>query len=309
MVEAVRFAGKAGVPFMVLGGGSNLLISDEGYDGLVIRNQIGGLEHYKKNDATYLGVGAGENWDDFVALTVDKNLYGLENLSGIPGSVGATPIQNVGAYGADVSQVIAWVEALNTESMEFELFTNSQCDFSYRDSLFKKREGSKYIVTEVGFKLKEEGAPNIGYRDITKYFNDNDIRPDLKTVRQAVLEVRKGKFPDLNHHGCGGSFFKNPVISRKQLRDLQSRFKDIPHYSYEGDQYKIPLAWVLEHAVPWKGVRRKGVGVSDLQPLILIHYGNGSANEIKKLADDITKSVSNETRILISPEVKFVGNF
>ena len=130
LLEAVRFAGQAGVPYMIMGGGSNLLVADRGYDGLVIRNQMKGLERYKKDGVTYIGVGAGENWDDFVKYTVSEGLYGIENLSGIPGSVGATPIQNVGAYGADVSSTIAWVEVLNTDTMEFEILTNNQCNFS-----------------------------------------------------------------------------------------------------------------------------------------------------------------------------------
>jgi len=309
LIDAVRWSKQTGTPYMVIGEGSNILVSDDGFSGLIIRNQISGLENYEKNEETYLGVGSGENWDDFVALTVKKGLYGIENLSGIPGSVGATPIQNIGAYGRDVGSVISWVEALNTETMEVELLTNNQCQFDYRDSLFKKKEGSKYIVTEVGFKLSSSGIPNISYRDLTNYFNNNDVRPSLESVRNAVLNIRAGKFPDLNHHGCGGSFFKNPVITRNQLRNLQSKFKDMPHYSHENGTYKIPLAWVLEHAVPWKGVRRKTVGVSELQPLVLIHYGGGSANEIKRLAEDITKSVSNKTNILISPEVCFVGDF
>ncbi len=309
LTDAVRFSRQAGIPYMVLGGGSNLLVSDDGYQGLIIRNQIKGVSRYEKGAHIFLGVGAGESWDDLVAYTVKQNLHGIENLSGIPGSVGATPIQNVGAYGQEVQNTISWVEVFNPATMEFELLTNRQCEFRYRDSVFKSGSGKGLIVTEVGFKLAKEGVPNISYRDLKQHFNEQDIRPTLQSVRDAVLVIRAGKFPDLNQHGCGGSFFKNPIISRNQLRRLQDVYPDIPHYSQAHETYKVPLAWVLEHAVPWKGVRRKHVGVSAQQPLILVHYGGGNARDMKRLADDIAHSVRSELNILITPEICFVGNF
>lgn len=307
--EAIRWARRASVPYMILGGGSNILISDEGYDGLVIKNQIIGREVYEKNGMVFISAGAGENWDTFVSDMVKRGLYGVENLSGIPGSVGATPIQNVGAYGVEAKDVLSWVEALNTKTMETELFPNSKCDFNYRDSFFKTKEGKNFVVTNVGFKLAPQGTPNIKYRDLQEYFNRSNTKPDPQTVRNAVLNIRARKFPDLNRYGCGGSFFKNPVLSQKELRVIQEKHPNIPFYEQEDGTYKVPLAWILENAVPWKGVRRRSIGVHKDQPLVLVHYGGGSSRDLKQLSDDITQSISRDMNVLITPEVSFVGRF
>ena len=308
--EAVAFAKSIDQPHLVAGGFSNMLFGDGGYEGVVIKNGIGGYEFFEKNGSVFVGAGAGVSWDQFVQDMIDRDLYGVENLSGIPGSVGATPIQNVGAYGTEVSDVISWVEVLNTETMETELFTNRMCDFDYRDSFFKSPAGKKYIVTEVGFKLETHAPFNISYKDLRNYFNEGDTKPTLQSVRNAVLGIRKKKFPDLNTYGCGGSFFKNPIVSERTLIDLRKRFgEDVPCFKIDDDTYKVPLAWILEHAVPWKGVRRGSVGVHSGQPLVLVHYGKGSAKEMKQLADDITLSISSEANILITPEVSFVGKF
>lgn len=307
--EAIHTARMMGVPFLVVGECSNILFSDEGFRGLIIRNDIKGYEFFEKKGNLYVGVGAGENWDAFVSRMVKDGVYGLENLSGIPGSVGATPVQNVGAYGKEVADHIAWVEVFNTDTYETELFSNRQCTFGYRDSFFKTEEGRKYVITEVGFRLSREGSPNISYKDLTRYFNENDVRPTVPEVRKAVLSIRSKKFPDLNQYGCGGSFFKNPIIEKNVLRTLREKYKDLPYYQVGENAYKVPLAWLLEHVVPWKGVTRKTVGVYKEQPLVLVHYGGGTASELKSLADDIAHSVSRETNILITPEVSLIGNF
>ena len=174
-----------GIPYIVAGEFSNILFSDRGYRGLIIKNNLKGYEFFEKNDAVYVGVKAGENWDSFVSKMIKRDLYGLENLSGIPGSVGATPIQNVGAYGADVSNIISWVEVLNVDTFETELFSNRQCTFGYRDSFFKTREGEKYIILEVGFKLRKGGTPNIEYNDLKNYFNEKE---DFRDVVFRQLE-------------------------------------------------------------------------------------------------------------------------
>ena len=307
--EAIHTSRAMGIPYLVAGEFSNILFSDTGFRGLIIKNNIKGYEFFEKNGAVYVGVGAGENWDSFVLKMVSRGLYGIENLSGIPGSVGATPIQNVGAYGTEVSNLISWVEVLNTDTLEVELFSNRQCEFGYRSSFFKTEGGKKYIVTEVGFKLKKEGSPNISYKDLKNYFNENDTRPTLDSVRNAVVNVRSKKFPNLNKVGCAGSFFKNPIVDKQTVKNLQEKYPEIPYYQLDNDMFKIPTAWLLEHVVPWKGVNRKTVGVHDAHSLVLVHYGGGKASEIKKLADEITHSVSGEANILISPEVSLVGEF
>ena len=307
--EAIRWAKRTNMPYFILGGGSNVLFSDKGFDGLVIRNQIEGRESYTKDGSVFLTAGAGEDWDSFVKETVDRGLYGLENLSGIPGTVGATPVQNVGAYGAEVKDTLAWVEALNADTLETEILRNTDCGLGYRDSFFKTNDGKKFIITNVGFKLNDRGIPNIAYRDLQEHFNRSDVKPSLRSVRDAVLAVRGRKFPDLNEFGCGGSFFKNPIVSKDQLNRLIERFPNMPHYQNGKDEYKIPLAWILEHAVPWKGVRRAKVGVHDVQPIVLVHYGGGTSEELKKLSDDISNNIARELNILITPEISFIGTF
>ena len=307
--EAIKWARRAGVPYFILGGGSNVLFSDKGFDGLVIRNQITGRESYKKDGSVFLTAGAGEDWDDFVKETVDRGLYGLENLSGIPGTVGATPVQNVGAYGTEIKDTLAWVEALNADTLETELIRNADCGLGYRDSFFKTSDGKKFIITNVGFRLQDKGVPDLKYRDLQEYFNASDVKPSLQSVRDAVLTIRGRKFPNLNEVGCGGSFFKNPIVSKKILNGLLERFPTMPYYQYDKDEYKIPLAWLLENAVPWKGIRRSKVGVHDAQPLVLVNYGGASSEELKKLSDDITNNLARELNILITPEISFIGSF
>jgi UDP-N-acetylmuramate dehydrogenase len=309
IIDAVRYARAAGIPFMVIGHGSNILFADSGYAGLIIRNDIRGYEFYEKNGDVFVGVGAGETWDDFVANMVKRGLYGVENLSGIPGSVGATPVQNVGAYGVEVGDVIAWVDALNTETLQSELFTGAQCRFGYRDSFFKTNEGRKYVITEVGFRLKQRPDFNVSYKDLKRYFDETSVKPSLSSIRDAVLAIRSKKFPDLSAVGCAGSFFKNPIVSTAHLQDLKHRYPELPSYAVSDDAHKVPLAWILEHALGWKGIRRNAVGVHKDQPIVLVHYGGGSAQELKQLADDIAHTVAKTTRIVIEPEVRFVGDF
>jgi UDP-N-acetylmuramate dehydrogenase len=309
LIKAIKSARMMGIPFLVAGGFSNMLFSDEGFRGLIIRNDIKGYEFFEKNGNIFVSAGAGESWDSFVKNMIKRGLYGLENLSGIPGSVGATPIQNVGAYGREVSDMISWVEVLNTETLEREILTNRQCNFGYRDSFFKSQEGKKFIVLEVGFKLQKEGVPDIKYKDLKNYFNDSGERPTPASVRDAVMLIRSKKFPDLSKVGCGGSFFKNPIVNKEILENLLSKHEGVPHYEMGDGTYKVPLAYILEHVVPWKGVNRKTVGVHSEQPIVLVHYGGGSANELKKLSDEIQHTVSKETNILITPEISFVGKF
>lgn len=307
--HALRFARKKDIPYMVLGDGSNILFSDRGYDGLIIHLGLHGVSGRTRSNNVLFEVAAGEKWDEFVSTAVKNGFHGVENLSGIPGTVGATPVQNVGAYGAEVKDVISWVEVLNTDTMGLEYLTNDECGFRYRDSIFKNSSGKKFIITKVGFNLSSRGVPNIAYRDLQNHFNHLNKKPDIVSVRAAVLAIRLRKFPDLNRYGCAGSFFKNPIISDAHLATIQKKYPTIPFFAHGTGAFKIPLAWILEHVVPWKGVRRYGVGVFHAQPLVLVHYGDGSASALKKLADDIVHTVSKSVHVIVTPEISLVGKF
>ena len=281
------------------------MINDEGYKGLVIKIDIKGV--------TGLKVGAGENWDDFVSQCVKNGLYGIENLSGIPGTVGASLVQNIGAYGVEVKDVIESVEVFDTETLTTKILSNKDCNFGYRDSIFKKPKGKKYIITYVTFKLKKEGKLNIEYKDVKNYFIEKGIIPTLQEVRKTILEIRKGKFPDLSKYGTAGSFFKNPIIKKEQYEKLLKEYPSIPHYEiYTASggidelNMKIPLAWILDNVCNIKGIRKGNVGVYEKQPLVLVNWGGATAQEVKKYAEEITILVKQKTGIDIEPEVQYI---
>lgn len=314
VLEAVAFAKEKKVPFFIFGGGSNVLVSDEGFAGLVIKVEIGGIE-FKNTSAT---VGAGENWDGFVEKCVEKGLYGAENLSFIPGTVGAAPVQNIGAYGAEVKDIIESVEVVDVLSGEVKLFSNAGCEFAYRDSVFKKKENvGRYIITRVNFILKKEGEGkvNIEYKDIQEYFNvksgEQKKSPNLPTlaeVRDAIIAIRKKKLPDWNVVGTAGSFFKNPVICLEHYEGLKKNYPNLPFYAVPGnvEVVKVPLAWILDHVCGFRGVTRGPVGVYGNQALVIVNTGGGTTAEVKALAAEMAVTVKEKTGIDIEPEVQYV---
>jgi len=298
--EAVAFAKEKNIPFFILGGGSNVLISDDGFSGLVIEIKIKGIEY----DGKEVSVGAGENWDEFVSDTLKHDLYGLENLSYIPGTVGASPIQNIGAYGREVSEFIKTVHALNTETLEEEVFSNKDCQFSYRDSFFKKENGKKYIITQVDFELFTSPSINTSYNDLKEYFGSKEVSP--REVREVVIEIRKRKLPDPKNIGTVGSFFKNPIIRRDHILKLKEEYPDMPSFDIDEKRVKVLLAWVLDKILDLKGYQVGDVRVHDSQPLAITNVGNATTEEIKKVADEITKKVFEKTKIKIEYEVREV---
>ncbi|MSR71053.1 MAG: UDP-N-acetylmuramate dehydrogenase [Candidatus Taylorbacteria bacterium] len=304
--EVILFAKEKSIPWAVLGGGSNILVSDDGFAGLVIKIEIKGLGFREEGSVVKIAVGAGENWDDLVAMCISRNLYGLENLSGIPGTVGATPVQNIGAYGVEVKDVIESVEVLNTESLETEIILQAKCNFEYRDSIFKKSEGKKYIITRVNFILSQKGIVHIDYKDIKNYFEIKKIAPTLSEVREAVLEIRKGKFPDLKVFGTAGSFFKNPIIKNTEYQSLLLKYPQMPSYKIDENFVKIPLAWVLDNVCNVKGVKNGNVGQYEKQALVLVNFGGASAAEVKKHAEEIVLCVKEKTGIVIELEVQYL---
>lgn len=298
LCEARRFAEQQDMPLMILGGGSNVVASDAGFDGLVIRPRMRGILY----EGDLVRVGAGEDWDALVADTVAHGLWGLENLSGIPGSVGATPIQNVGAYGVEVAEKIASLEALHLPTCKVRSFAPHECRFAYRDSFFKSEEGREYVVLSVTFGLSRTPTRTLSYKDLARAFEKNP-EPTLLAVRETVLGIRAQKFPDLAQVGTAGSFFKNPIIDAVHYEQLSRVWPELPGFPQGDGRVKVPLAFLLER-LGWKGVREGAVGVWHAQPLVLVHYGGGSADELEVLAEKIERDVNEKTEIVLEREVR-----
>jgi UDP-N-acetylmuramate dehydrogenase len=308
LVEAAFFLRKKKIPFFILGGGSNLLLSDSGFNGLVLKNEIVGRDLSQVGKGIIrLGLGSGENWDEAVTFAVKNNLAGLETLSGVPGTVGATPIQNIGAYGAEIKNVISQVETFDLESMSKKIWTAEQCSFGYRDSIFKKPENKKYFVTKVFFDLKQNGQPNLEYKDVKRYFESKLVKhPTIEATRQAILEIRNDKLPDPKDLGNAGSFFKNPLVEKNFLNDLLKAYPDLPHFAMDNGKTKIPLAYVLDKICRMKGFRYGQVGLYEYQPLIIVNFGGATSADIKKFSTIVADNIYNKTGLVIEWEVEEV---
>jgi UDP-N-acetylmuramate dehydrogenase len=306
--EIVIFLRAKKVPFFVLGGGSNILISDKGYDGLVIKNEIKGRFTKDMAEAgSLVTFGAGENWDEAVAYSISKDLFGLENLSGIPGTVGASPVQNIGAYGQEIKNVLSSVKVIDMESGEEIIFNNADCYFSYRDSIFKKEASKKYIITEVSFLLRKDSQVNISYKDLQLYFLEKtNLKPILGEVREAVLQIRSKKFPSLIETGLAGSFFKNPIISQEKFNELKVLLPALPGFPEVNEKVKVPLAWILDNVCQLKGYREGNVGLYDKQPIILVNYDGATEKEVSVFAKKIVDIVKNKIDLDIEWEVELV---
>ncbi|MDO8510186.1 MAG: UDP-N-acetylmuramate dehydrogenase [bacterium] len=305
--QAIEFARSRRIPFFVLGGGSNVLIPDRGFFGLAIKNEIKVTQFIERREEVSLVAGAGENWDALVAMTVQKNLYGLENLSGIPGTVGAAPIQNIGAYGVEVADVLSHVDVFDAEEMKEKRFDVQECMFSYRNSLFKSAHGKRFIITAVGFVLKKEGQCRIHYKDLALAFNDTRENITPQKIRSAVLEIRKQKFPDLTECGTAGSFFKNPIIDEAEYLNLVSRYRELPGYPEKNGKIKIPLAWILDKVCLLKGYRKGNVGLFSNQPLVVVNYGNATTEEIINFTREVSQKVFEAAGLTIESEVRILG--
>lgn len=299
--EAIAWAQHRGHVITVLGGGSNVLVSDDGIAGLVIKNSVTGITYDEESDTVRATVGAGVAWDDFVQQTVEKKLWGIENLSGIPGSVGATPIQNVGAYGVEVGNVIQAIEVFDTTTGTFTMLTPLQCSFAYRHSMFKETAGKKYIVAAVTFCLHKNGTPNLSYADLENYFGTNT--PTLSQIRTAVLEIRARKFPDLTKVGTAGSFFKNPILPNAQFDALKKKFPRVSHFPVSATEVKVSLGWILDNVCGLKGYTEGNVSTYRNQALVVVNNGNASAKEITAFAQTISEKVFEKTRIRVEWEV------
>ena len=289
----------------VLGGGSNILISND-FDGVVLKNSIRGIHITKENTHhTEVEVGSGENWHEFVLWCVKKNLSGVENLALIPGSVGASPIQNIGAYGCEAKDTIKKVQFIDLKSKTIKELTNSECDFSYRSSIFKKDLKEKCIITKVTFLLNKTPINNTSYGAITSELAALKSQASPQSICNAVINIRSRKLPDPQKIGNSGSFFKNPIISNKKLKKIRAEHPEIVNYKYSKTHSKIAAGWLIEMA-GWKGYRKDDFGVYEKQALVLVNYGQASGNEIIELSKKIQQSVLDKFDIMIHPEVNII---
>lgn len=305
VLAAVTFAAGHHLQIFILGGGSNTLVNDEGFSGLVIKMETEGISYEEVGGGALARAAAGVSWDAFVSDTVSRGFWGLENLSGIPGTVGAAPIQNIGAYGVEVKNTIESVRTFDIRTQKEKVFSNAECGFGYRDSFFKSAEGKNFIVLEVTFRVSKEQKQNISYKDLQQYFETKKKDSALFSaadIRNAVLEIRSGKFPDLSKVGTAGSFFKNPILSKEHFEKLKSNYSDLPSFLAK-DGLKIPLAFVLDKICGLKGFKKGAVELFKNQPLVLVNTGKATAKEISDFSAEIKKVVFEKTEIEIEEEV------
>ncbi len=292
---------------LVLSGGNNVLFQDDVFDGLVIFINTKGIEILQEDrNEVVVRAQAGEDWPDFVKFTVWKGWYGIENLAHIPGKVGAAPVQNIGAYGMELKDSFLQCEAIELATGNKRVFTKDECNFGYRNSIFKNVLKGQYVITSVDFLLKKNAPLHLDYGNIKTYLEHNGIEnPTLQQLHDAICAIRDAKLPDVKQIGSAGSFFKNPVIEAAQFAALQKEFPNIPHYVEPNGKVKVPAGWLIEQA-GWKGWRDEHVGVYEKQALVLVHYGGGTGHDIVDLARKIQDSVEAKFGIRISPEVNFV---
>jgi len=293
--------------FFLISGGSNMLLT-KNIDKLVIHINTKGISIDKEDDNfVYLTVNSGENWHDFVSWCVSQNYGGVENLSLIPGNVGTCPIQNIGAYGVEVKDTITMVEGLEIVSGKMIRFSNEDCKFGYRNSIFKNAHKGKIILTSVRFKLtKKNHKINTSYGAIETKLNSNNIsNPTLKDISDAVISIRKSKLPDPKEIGNSGSFFKNPVIPMNQFLKLKKEYPSIPSYPISDTEIKIPAGWLVEK-IGFKGKRFGDAGVHNKQALVLVNFGNASGVEIYELAKKIKEEVLNKFKVALEIEVNII---
>lgn len=291
---------------LILGGGSNLLLTQD-FEGIVIKIAIKGIEKIKENqEHTWLKVGAGEVWHHLVMYCVNHNYAGIENLSLIPGTVGAAPMQNIGAYGVEIKEVFESLEAVDIKTGLIRSFTKDECRFGYRESIFKHEAKGKYVIVNVNFRLSNTPVFHVAYGAIQDTLAAMNIGTlSIKAISDAVISIRQSKLPNPAEIGNAGSFFKNPEIPKEQYDLLKEKFPSIPAYPVNEKTVKVPAGWLIEQA-GWKGQRFGDVGVHTKQALVLVNYGGGKGNEIKELSQKIQNSIIKQFGIQLQAEVNFV---
>ena len=292
-------------PFLMIGEGSNILFTKD-FDGTVIRLATKGMEIINEDDEhVYVRAAGGENWSDFVRFTIENELYGAENLIGIPGLVGSCPVQNIGAYGSEVKDIIYQVEGFYLPDGEPFVFYNEECEFVYRDSIFKNKLKDRCWITEVVFKLGKEEHYNLTYKQLKEAIEQSGKPVTLELIANTVLNIRNSKLPDITKVGCAGSFFKNPVISETKFAELSAKFDDLVHYPAPSG-IKLAAGQLIEKC-GWKEVRKGDVSVYPTQALVIVNWGNAKGFEVVDYYQDIIQSVQKKYGILIEPEVRIIG--
>jgi len=320
LLVALEFAERQQLPIFILGGGSNALIADEGFPGLVVRVAIEGVVWRNEGEKVLVTAGAGEDWDELVRRCVERDLAGVECLSGIPGSVGGTPVQNVGAYGQEVSETITSVRVFDRLAGQFVELSDAECQFSYRASLFNTVARDRYVVLAVTYALKPDGDPALRYPDVKNFFANATSKPSLREVREAVRAIRARKAmlitPDDPDCRSAGSFFKNPVVTLETFARIEAAAKEqglicdderAPSFSASEGKVKVPAAWLIERAGFQKGYSRGRVGISSKHTLAIINRGGATAREVIELAREIQERVWARFGVPLTPEPVFAG--
>lgn len=289
-----------------IGGGSNLLFASD-YEGLILHSAIKGYTVVKETEEEVeVRVGAGEVWDDFVAYTVANGWYGAENLSLIPGEVGASAVQNIGAYGVEAKDLIVSVDTFGLETGEERRFMREECRYAYRESVFKQELKGKYAVTFVTYRLKKHPIFHLEYGNIRAELEKQGCQVDLENVRRIIIAIRQAKLPDPKVLGNAGSFFMNPVVPKMQFEALLAQYPDMPHYPVDDAHVKIPAGWMIDRC-GWKGKRVGHAGVHEKQALVLVNCGGATGKEVMHLAEEIVASVRERFGVTIWPEVNYIG--
>lgn len=294
------------VPIFILGGGSNILFRND-FNGMIIHIDIQGKEVVQESeDHVWLKAGAGENWHQTVLYCIEKGWGGIENLSLIPGTVGAAPIQNIGAYGVELEEVFEELEAIELESGKRQVFKKEDCCFGYRDSIFKNELKGTHAVCSVTLRLDKKHKLNTSYGAIKDKLKEKNIeQPTIKDISDVVIEIRKSKLPDPRELGNAGSFFKNPAISKRKFQNLKENYTEMPGYPLDNGKIKVPAGWLIDEA-GWKGKVIGNAGTYDQQALVIVNHGGATGSEIWQLAKQIQQSVKEQFDISLVPEVNIV---
>jgi len=306
LIELTKTNVFKNLALLILGGGSNILFTKD-FDGLVILNNIKGKEIIDQNQQSiFLKIGAGENWHELVMYCVDNGWGGIENLSLIPGNTGTAPMQNIGAYGVEIKETFIELEALEISSGKIVKFNNSDCEFGYRESVFKNKMKNQYIILNITLELKKNPVLNINYGDVKAILESQNIKnPTIKEVSNAIISIRQSKLPDPKKIGNSGSFFKNPIVSLNQLELIKKKYPNVVNYEINENEFKIAAGWLIERA-GWKGKKFNNYGVHEKQALVLVNYGLANGMEIFELSEKIILDIKDKFGITLEREVNII---
>ena len=303
--DVAKILRESDMPYIIIGGGSNLLLTKD-FDGIVVRSAIKGYEFEQDNICCRMTCGSGEVFDDMVAVSVDSGYYGLENLSLIPGDVGASAVQNIGAYGVEAKDLILCVRMIDIVTGKPRIIGNEECEYSYRESRFKKDWKNRFLITRVAYALSCTFMPRLDYGNIRAELERKGIvEPTAQQLRNTIIDIRNAKLPDPKVTGNAGSFFMNPIVSRAQYEQLAAQYPNMPHYFIDADHEKIPAGWMIDQC-GWKGRSLGRAGVHDKQALVLVNRGGATGDEIVALCEAIRKDVREKFGITINPEVNII---